>query len=464
MAVLRGNAEAAIGMAVHVAGLLRTANDRLFDTSTSTVNGRILATLLSQVEARQARHPEEEQVELVGSTADLARLSGTQKDDAARVLHWLENEDVISIKRGRIVVHSTGGAAGAPRLSPRRTAALALPGCWRSPRRRRLPRRSRARRCRLDPSTAGPGDDAARRDRRRGADVRRPRAELDDDRAPARHADRHARARSGCAAARRPRAGAARPRARSASVASSQSVTGYLAPGGETELAWTITVYLGDARARAADVTSLVLRAELLGADRVDQLLTPALGRGGRRTARSSAAASCARRSRLEARFAQLPGALHVAGAGDRDADAIRAGDRRGPARARGLRPPRPGPDASAATGPRRSRTTGSSGTTCCATRERCGGTWPAELRLGFPSGVAPHRGPDLVRRRFGVIESIEMTPTVTDVPARERFEIAIDGRDGGLCAVPPHARGDRLRPHGDRARATRARASARSS
>ncbi len=112
MAVLRGNADAAIGMAVHVAGLLRIANDRLFDTSTSTVNGRILATLLSQVEARQARHPGEEQVELVGSTADLARLSGTQKDDAARVLHWLENEDVISIKRGRIVVHSTAALRG----------------------------------------------------------------------------------------------------------------------------------------------------------------------------------------------------------------------------------------------------------------------------------------------------------------------------------------------------------------
>lgn len=112
MAILRGNAEAAIGMAVHVAELLRTANDRLFDTSTSTVNGRILATLLSQVEARQARHPGEQEVELVGSTADLARLSGTAKDEAARVLHWLENEDVISIRRGRIVVHSTAALRG----------------------------------------------------------------------------------------------------------------------------------------------------------------------------------------------------------------------------------------------------------------------------------------------------------------------------------------------------------------
>lgn len=112
MAILRGDAEAAIGMAVHVAELLRTANDRLFNTATSTVNGRILATLLGQVEARQARHPGERDVELVGSTTDLARLAGAPRDAAARVLHLLENEGVISIRRGRIVIHSPEALRG----------------------------------------------------------------------------------------------------------------------------------------------------------------------------------------------------------------------------------------------------------------------------------------------------------------------------------------------------------------
>jgi len=113
IAVLRGNADAAIAMAVHVAALLRSANDRLFEAATSTTNGRILATLLGQVEARQARHTEEgDEVELVGSTADLARLAGAPKDAAARVLHWLENEGVISIRRGRIVVHSPAALRG----------------------------------------------------------------------------------------------------------------------------------------------------------------------------------------------------------------------------------------------------------------------------------------------------------------------------------------------------------------
>ena len=112
MAILHGNARAAIGMAVHVAELLRTANDRLFNSATSTVNGRILATLLAQVEARQALQPGEQEVELVGSTTDLARLSGAPRDAAARVLHLLENEGVISMRRGRIVIHSPAALRG----------------------------------------------------------------------------------------------------------------------------------------------------------------------------------------------------------------------------------------------------------------------------------------------------------------------------------------------------------------
>jgi CRP/FNR family transcriptional regulator, cyclic AMP receptor protein len=112
MAILHGNAEAAISMAVHVARLLQRAEDRQFASATSTVNGRILATLLAQVEARQIRHPGEEDLELVGSTSDLARLAGAQKADTARVLHWLENEGAISLKRGRIVVHSPAALRG----------------------------------------------------------------------------------------------------------------------------------------------------------------------------------------------------------------------------------------------------------------------------------------------------------------------------------------------------------------
>jgi CRP/FNR family cyclic AMP-dependent transcriptional regulator len=112
MAILHGNAEAAISMAVHVAGLLRRAEDRRFASVTSTVNGRILSTLLAQVEARQGGGAGDEDVELVGSTSDLARLAGAQKDETARVLHWLENEGVIRLKRGRIIVRSPAALRG----------------------------------------------------------------------------------------------------------------------------------------------------------------------------------------------------------------------------------------------------------------------------------------------------------------------------------------------------------------
>src|SRR3954453_7190124 len=112
MAILHGNADAAISMAVHIARLLQRATDRQFAAATSTVNGRILATLLAQVEARQSHHPGEENIELVGSTSDLARSAGTPKDDAARVLHWLENEGVLRVKRGRIIVRSTPALRG----------------------------------------------------------------------------------------------------------------------------------------------------------------------------------------------------------------------------------------------------------------------------------------------------------------------------------------------------------------
>lgn len=106
MSILHGNAEAAISMAVHVARLLQRATDRQFASATSTVNGRLLSTLLAQVEARQMRHAGEQDIELVGSSSDLARTAGTQKDDATRLLHWLENEGVLRIKRGRIIVRS----------------------------------------------------------------------------------------------------------------------------------------------------------------------------------------------------------------------------------------------------------------------------------------------------------------------------------------------------------------------
>jgi len=104
-AILRRDAEAAFGMALTLADRLRASNERLLEHALSTVQGRIAATLLAQVEARQRRGARDRDVEVVGSSADVARLAGAPRDSATRVLHWLENEGVITLKRGRTVVH-----------------------------------------------------------------------------------------------------------------------------------------------------------------------------------------------------------------------------------------------------------------------------------------------------------------------------------------------------------------------
>jgi len=90
-------------------------------------------------------------------------------------------------------------------------------------------------------------------------------------------------------------------------------VRGYLSPGGETEVAWSLTAYLGTP-VRAVDAAAIVLRAELLGAARVNQLLVPSLGTSvpsisvatGRVVRRASGPYG------LEVRFAELPGELRV--------------------------------------------------------------------------------------------------------------------------------------------------------
>lgn len=92
-----------------------------------------------------------------------------------------------------------------------------------------------------------------------------------------------------------------------------QTVSGFLRPGGETELAWSIGVYLG-VPSRPADAASVLLRAELLGAARVDALLGPVLGTGLPHV--SLVTGGIARRASgpygLELALAGLPGDLRV--------------------------------------------------------------------------------------------------------------------------------------------------------
>ncbi len=105
MAILKRDPEAAISVAVGLADRLRAANERMFEHALATVTGRVAATLLGQVEARQAQGAGDRDVDVVGTTVDIARLAGAPREQATRVMHWLENEGVITMKRGKTVVH-----------------------------------------------------------------------------------------------------------------------------------------------------------------------------------------------------------------------------------------------------------------------------------------------------------------------------------------------------------------------
>jgi hypothetical protein len=91
-------------------------------------------------------------------------------------------------------------------------------------------------------------------------------------------------------------------------------VSGFLDPGGDTQLTWALTAYLG-MPARKGDPAAVVLSSTLLSADSFAALLAPSLGTTvptvatttGRLVRRGSGAYG------LELRFTQLPAELQVA-------------------------------------------------------------------------------------------------------------------------------------------------------
>jgi CRP/FNR family transcriptional regulator len=106
MSIFRSDPEAALSLAAHLAELLRTTNERLLEHSLASTSGRVVATLLSQVEAKQSRGKAgDTDIELVGRPTDIARLAGAARESVERVMHWLENEGVISLKRGKTIIH-----------------------------------------------------------------------------------------------------------------------------------------------------------------------------------------------------------------------------------------------------------------------------------------------------------------------------------------------------------------------
>jgi CRP/FNR family transcriptional regulator len=105
MEVLRTDPGAALQVAIGLADRLRATNEQLLEYALATTSGRVVATLLAQVEARQAQGAGDRDVEVIGTATDIARLAGSPRESVLRVMHWLENDGVISMKRGKTIVH-----------------------------------------------------------------------------------------------------------------------------------------------------------------------------------------------------------------------------------------------------------------------------------------------------------------------------------------------------------------------
>jgi CRP/FNR family transcriptional regulator, cyclic AMP receptor protein len=105
MQVLRTDPEATLRVAIGLADRLRATNERVLEYALASTSGRVVATLLAQVEARQAQGAGDYDVEVIGTATDIARLAGSPRESVVRVMHRLENEGVISMKRGKTIVH-----------------------------------------------------------------------------------------------------------------------------------------------------------------------------------------------------------------------------------------------------------------------------------------------------------------------------------------------------------------------
>jgi CRP/FNR family transcriptional regulator len=103
--LLTSQPEIAIKMLAGLANRVRAANERLARQSFQGVAGRVASVLLAQVEARKEEEGEDGDVVVTATQADIAELAGSARESASRFLAALERDGVVTLRRGRVVVH-----------------------------------------------------------------------------------------------------------------------------------------------------------------------------------------------------------------------------------------------------------------------------------------------------------------------------------------------------------------------
>jgi CRP/FNR family transcriptional regulator len=103
--LVRSHPDMALALLSSMAARVRSANERLLQQSFQTVPGRVAGAMLSQVVARQAEGAPDQDVLVQATQAEIASLAGTSRESASRFLATLEREGVVSLGRGKVIVH-----------------------------------------------------------------------------------------------------------------------------------------------------------------------------------------------------------------------------------------------------------------------------------------------------------------------------------------------------------------------
>jgi CRP/FNR family transcriptional regulator, cyclic AMP receptor protein len=95
----------AIKMLAALAERVRAANERIARQSFQGVAGRVASVLLAQVEARQSHEDDGSDVVVEATQTDIAQLASAARESASRFLAALERDGVVTLRRGRVIVH-----------------------------------------------------------------------------------------------------------------------------------------------------------------------------------------------------------------------------------------------------------------------------------------------------------------------------------------------------------------------
>ncbi len=102
--LVRRNPDIALKLLAAISDRVSNTNERLLQQSFQTVSGRVASALLSQVSGRQGAGDEGD-VLIQATQTEIANLAGTSRESASRFLAALERDGVVTLKRGRVIVH-----------------------------------------------------------------------------------------------------------------------------------------------------------------------------------------------------------------------------------------------------------------------------------------------------------------------------------------------------------------------